>query len=145
MIINIYTGNHDLSYKEEKLKQARSLTEVGKNDEARMCLLELLKEDQNNHAALLMLGGSYFIDEKYSEAEMVFERLILMEPGEGKFSVALFNTLWKSNLREEALEEIRRFMSTADTAKEKETIDQYMNITNSLASDLGQDDHDQIY
>jgi len=128
------------SDKEKSLEQARALAEAGKNDEARMCLLELLKEHPNNHAALLMLGGSYFIDEKYPEAEMVFERLILMEPGEGKFSIALFNTLWKSGLTEEALEEIRRFMSNADAVKEKETFDQYMNITNSIADDLGQDD-----
>ena len=105
-----------------------------------MCLLEFLKEDPNNHAALLILGGSYFIDEKYSEAEMVFERLILMEPGEGKFSIALFNTLWKSGRTEEALEEIQRFMSNADAVKEEETFDQYMNITNSIADDLVQDD-----
>ncbi len=105
-----------------------------------MCLLELLKEDPNNHAALLMLGGSYFIDEKYSEAEMVFERLVLMGPGEGEFSIALFNTLWKSGRTEEALEEIKRFMSNADAVQEKETFDQYMSITDSIADDLGQDD-----
>jgi len=130
-----------LSDKEKNLEQARSLVEAGKNEEARMCLLELLKEDPNNHAALLILGGSYFLDEKYSEAEMVFERLILMQPGEGKFSIALFNTLWKAGRTEEALEEIKRFMSTADTVKEKETFDQYMKITNSIADDFGQNDH----
>jgi hypothetical protein len=101
-----------------------------------MCLLELLKQDANNHAALLMLGGSYFIDEKYSEAEIVFERLILMEPGEGKFSIALFITLWKSDRTDEALEEIKRFMSTADAVKEKETFDRNMKITDSIADDL---------
>ena len=129
-----------MSGKDNSLEQARSLVKAGKNEEARMCLLELLKEDPNNYAALLMLGGSYFIDDKYSESEMVFERLILMEPGEGKFSIALFNTLWKSGRTEEALEEIKRFMSTADTVKEKETFDQYMKITNSIADDLGQND-----
>ena len=128
-----------MSDKGKSLEQARSLVEAGKNDEARFCLLESLKEDPNNHAALLMLGGSYFIEEKYSEAEMAFERLILMEPGEGKFSIALFNTLWKSDRTEEALEEIKRFMSTADPVKEKETFDQYMKITNSIADDLDQD------
>ncbi len=127
-----------MSDKEKSLEQARLLVESGKNDEARFCLLESLKEDPNNHAALLMLGGSYFTEEKYSEAEMVFERLILMEPGEGKFSIALFNTLWKSDRTEEALEEIKRFMSTADPVKEKETFDQYMEITNSIADDLDQ-------
>jgi tetratricopeptide (TPR) repeat protein len=128
-----------LSEKEKSLEQARLLAEAGKNEDARMCLLELLKEDPNNHAALLMLGGSYFIEEKYSEAEMVFERLILMGSGEGKFSIALFNTLWKSGRTEEALEEIKRFMSAADPVKEKETFDQYMEITNSIADDLDQD------
>ncbi len=128
-----------MSDKEKSLEQARSLVESGKNDEARFCLLESLKEDPNNHAALLMLGGSFFIEEKYSEAEMVFERLILMQPGEGQFSIALFNTLWKSDRTEEALEEIKRFMSTAETVKEKETFDQYMKITNTIADDLGND------
>ena len=127
-----------MSDKEKSLELARSLVESGKNDEARFSLLESLKEDPDNHAALLMLGGSYFTEEKYSEAEMVFERLILMEPGEGKFSIALFNTLWKSDRTEEALEEIKRFMSTANPVKEKETFDQYMEITNSIADNLDQ-------
>ncbi|MFB3117011.1 MAG: tetratricopeptide repeat protein [Gammaproteobacteria bacterium] len=124
---------------EKKLNRARSFDEVGKNDEARICILELLKEDPNNYAALLILGGSYFVEEKYSESEMVFERLILMEPGEGRFSIALFNTLWKAGRTEEALEEIRRFMSNADREKEKVTIDQYMKITNLIAEELDQD------
>ncbi len=125
---------------EKKLAEARSLIDLGKNDEARFCLLELLKDDANNHAALLMLGGSYFTGGKYSEAEMVFERLVLMAQGEGKFSIALFNTLWKSGRTEEALEEIRRFLSIADSDKERETFDQYLQITNSIADDLGHDD-----
>ena len=124
---------------EKKLNRTLSFDEAGKNDEARMCILELLKEDPNNYAALLILGGSYFVEEKYSESEMVFERLILMEPGEGRFSIALFNTLWKVGRTEEALEEIRRFMSNADREKEKVTIDQYMKITNSIAEDSDQD------
>jgi predicted Zn-dependent protease len=121
-----------------KLEHARSLIKAGRNEDARMCLLELLIQDANNHVALLMLGGSYFIDEKYSEAEMVFERLILMAPGEGKFSVALFNTLCKSDRTEEALEEIKRFISTADAVKEKETYDENVKITDSIADDLDQ-------
>ncbi len=128
--------NHRLSAKEKILAQARSFIESAKQNEARLCLLDLLTEDPNNHAALLMLGGSYFIDEKYSEAEIVFERLILIDPGEGKFSIALFNTLWKSDRTEEAIEEIKRFISTANSVKEKETIGKYMEITNSIADNL---------
>ncbi len=119
---------------EETLIRARSLLESGKSDEARMLLLELLKQTPDNQAALLMLGGSYFSSEKFSEAEMVFERLVLMESGKGEFSIALFNTLWKQGRQEEALEEIKRFLLVADKVKEQETIEQYMAITRQIES-----------
>jgi len=99
-----------------------------------MLLLELLKKDPNNQAALLMLGGSYFGSEKYQEAEMVFERLVLMDQGRGEFSIALFNTLWKQGRSDEALEEIKRFMLTADKVKEQATIEQYTSIIKNMAS-----------
>ncbi len=128
------------SEREDKLSRARALAEAGNNDEARFCLLEMLQQDANDQAALMILGGSYFVDEKYPEAEMVFERLILMAPGEGSVSIALFNTLWKAGRTEEALEEIKRFLTIADRDKEQATIDQYMQITNSIADDLEQSD-----
>jgi predicted Zn-dependent protease len=130
------SGNAARPSSSRKLEHARSLVKADKNEDARMCLLELLKQDANNHAALWMLGGSYFIDEKYSEAEIVFERLIIREPDAGKFSIALVNTPWKSDRTAEALEEIKRFMSTADAVKGKEAFDQYMKITDSIADDL---------
>ena len=122
------------------LNEARSLAQAGKNDEARMQLLTLLKEEPENQTALLMLGGSYFVDEKLREAEMAFERLILVEPGMGIYSIGLFNTLWKLGRQEEALEEIKRFLAVADKALEQETIQQYIAITKQLATGLGGDD-----
>ncbi len=118
---------------EQSLKQARTLSENGQHEDARMMLLEILKEEPNNQPALLMLGGAYFCADKLQEAEMVFERLVLMAPGIGQFSIALFNTLWKLNRHDEALEEIRRFIAAADKEKERETIDQYIAITKNIA------------
>ena len=92
---------------EEKLAAAKSLLEGNDSDEARIVLLELLKDDANNQAALLMLGGIYFYEKKFAEAEMVFERLVLAEPGLGQVSIALFNTLMMQGRQEEAVEEIR--------------------------------------
>ena len=120
---------------EQKLHNARSLSEAGQHQDARLCLLDVLKEEPDNQTALIMLGGAYFAMKKYPEAEMVFERLVLMGPGVGKFSIALFNTLWKMDRHEEALEEIKRFMLHADKVKEAETIAQYLHITSSLSSD----------
>lgn len=117
---------------EQKLNKARTLTEAGNHEQARMLLLELLQDDQENLAALMMLGGSYFVMEKYTEAEMVFEKLVLLSPGSGQFSIALFNTLWKLERFEEALEEIKRFMRHADVHDERATFDQYAEITRAI-------------
>lgn len=120
---------------EQKLHNARSLSEAGQHEDARMCLLEALKEEPNSKSALIMLGGAYFAMEKYSEAEMVFERLVLMEPGTGRYSIALFNSLWNMDRREEALEEIKRFMACADQEKEADTIAQYLAITDKISNE----------
>lgn len=116
----------------KRLDEARRLAEAGKGEDARLILLGLLKTEPSNQAALMMLGGSYFTTGKLQEAEMVFERLVMMEPGNGRFSVALFNTLWKQERQDEAAEEIRRFMAAADKTTEKETIDQYVAITKQM-------------
>ncbi len=118
---------------EQSLSIARKLIESQKDDDARMLLLEILKEDANNRAALLMLGGSYFSNGKFSEAEMAFDRLILIDPGKGQYSIALFNVLWKLGRHEEALEEIKRFMENADKSLEKETIEQYATIIQNIS------------
>ena len=117
---------------ENILNNARALAEAGKNEEAQMCLLAVLKEDPDNIAALLMLGGAYFVAHNLKEACIVFERLISLDPESGKFSIALFNALWQQQRSEDALEEIRRFISVADKEAEKDTIDQYMAILKSI-------------
>lgn len=119
---------------ESQLAQAQTLSQQGKEDEARMLLLELLQKEPNHETALLMLGGSYFCSNKLSEAEMAFERLVLLAPGCGKYSIALFNTLWKLERQEEALEEIKRFMGNADKQAENETIQQYLEIIKQIGN-----------
>lgn len=119
---------------ENILNNARSLTEQGKTEEAQMCLLAVLKEQPDNIAALLMLGGAYFVDNNFKEAKIVFERLVDLEPGVGKYSIAFFNTLIRLHEVDEAMEEIRRFMSVADKHAEKEIIDQYLSIIDTMES-----------
>lgn len=118
---------------EEKLKQAKILLETGNTVEGRMTLLELLKDEPDNATALLMLGGVYFYEKMYAEAEMVYEKLILAEPGSGMLSIALFNTLWNQNRHTEAAEEIRRFMSVADKVTERETFEKYAEVIKNIA------------
>lgn len=118
---------------EEQLKQAKALLEAGNNEPARLRLLEVLRREPDNITALLMLGGVYFHEQKYAEAEMVYERLVLAEPGSGILSIALFNCLWKQGRYEEAAEEIRRFIAVADREQERETLERYAVISKAIA------------
>lgn len=121
--------NHDI---QNSLNSARQYIELHDNNDAQILLLDILTKEPNNMAALLMLGGSYFSSEKYSEAEMVFARLILLESANGQFSIALFNVLMKLDRHEEALEEIKRFLQNADKNLQKDTILQYQEILQTL-------------
>ncbi|VAX12382.1 hypothetical protein MNBD_GAMMA24-1248 [hydrothermal vent metagenome] len=119
---------------EERLKNAKALLEADKNEAARILLLEILKNDPDNTTALLMLGGAYFYDKKYAEAEMVYQRLIMVKPGSGMLSIALFNSLWNQGRYEEAADEIRRFIQIADKVHERETLEKYAEISKTIAN-----------
>ena len=127
---------HIMSGTDEKLNKAKSLLEAGNTEQGRMALLELLKDEPHNATALLILGGVYYYEKKYTEAEMIYERLILAEPGSGMLSTALFNSLWQQGRHEEAAEEIRRFIAVADKVQERVTIAKYMELIKNLS---GQD------
>ncbi len=118
---------------ESNLTQARSHLENNEPQRAHDLLIETLKIKPDSKPALLMLGGYYFSTGKLQEAEMIFEQLILLEPAVGQYSIALFNTLWKQQRFDDAFEEIRRFISVADKEAEKDTLDQYIEITRKLS------------
>ncbi len=118
---------------ESNLKQARIHLENNEPQRAHDLLIDALKIKPDSRPALLMLGGHYFSTGKLQEAEMIFEQLILLEPTVGQYSIALFNTLWKQQRFDDAFEEIRRFISIADKETEKDTLDQYIEITRKLS------------
>ncbi|MDH5785853.1 MAG: hypothetical protein OEZ16_09635 [Chromatiales bacterium] len=118
---------------ETRLQNAKSLFESGASQEARIILLEVLKEEANQPTALLMLGGAYFYEKMYAEAQLVYERLMNSEPGSGLISIALFNSLWRQGKHEEAAAEISRFISAADRVQELETLKQYAAISKAIA------------
>ena len=116
------------------LRQARASLETGQNESARLALLSILQIAPNHPTALLMLGGVYFHEHKYAEAEMAYARLISAEPGSGILSIALFNCLWNQRRHADALAEIRRFIAVADRIAEHATLAQYAEIIKGLAA-----------
>lgn len=112
----------------EILDHAKKLLQKGNHQDAWMLLAEVVNYDPKNRAALMMLAGSHFGSGNYPEATQWFAKLVALEPGDGKSSVALFNSLWKQGEKDMAMAEIKRFINTADKTKERSTIEQYLTI-----------------
>ncbi|UTW45260.1 hypothetical protein KFE80_13010 [bacterium SCSIO 12696] len=113
----------------EILDHAKKLLQKGNNSDAWMLLAEVVNYDPKNRAALMMLAGSNFSAGNYVASTKWFAKLVALEPGDGKASVALFNSLWKQGEKDMAMAEIKRFINTADKTKERQTIEQYLAIT----------------
>ena len=113
---------------EEILEHAKKLLQKNNHNDAWMLLAEVVNYDPKNRAALMMLAGSNFSAGNYAESSKWFAKLVGLEPGDGKASVALFNSLWKQGEKDMAMAEIKRFIATADKTKERATIEQYLNI-----------------
>ena len=118
--------------KKNILERAKELSDSGREEDARILLIEYIKESPEDIAGLLMLGGSYYTEKLYSEATVVFKRLVQLAPGVGKVSTALFNTLWQQEMHEEALQEIQRFISVADKEKERATLKEYVAVARRM-------------
>lgn len=119
----------------ELLEQAKAESANQNEPQAQKILLELLRQEPHNTAALYMLGGSYFCSEKFAEAAVIFEQLVLMFPAEGKASTGFYNALWQQGKATEAVTEIKRFLESADPKLERETITAYLHIIETLSAD----------
>lgn len=119
---------------EETLQSIREGLQGGRADAARLALLQLLQQHPDHPTALLMLGGVYFHEHKYAEAQLAYERLVRLEPGSGMLSIALFNSLWRQGRHEDAAAEIHRFILAADPQRERHTIEQYAAISQAIAN-----------
>lgn len=117
---------------ENAVKHARDLSQVGDEQEARVILNDLLQMEPDYIPALLMLGGSYYCEGLYEEAESEFLKLVSVAPTLSEASIALFNVFWKQNKNDSALREIKRFTCVADQEKEKETIQNYQSLIKQL-------------
>lgn len=120
---------------EQKLELAKTHAARSEEQQAQEILLEVLKQEPHCSTALFMLGGSYFCSERYDEAAVIFEQLVLMHPTDGKASTGLYNARWQAGMQTEAVEEIKRFIQSADRSLEQETINAYLRIIETLSAD----------
>ncbi|MEQ9021900.1 MAG: hypothetical protein RLN82_03960 [Pseudomonadales bacterium] len=124
-----------MSDSEAMLLEAKAASDEKNEPRAQGILLELLRTEPHNSAALYMLGGSYFCEGKYPEAVVIFEQLVLMFPGDGKASTGLYNALWSQGKIMEAVTEIKRFFENADPAIEQDAIRNYKRIIETFSAE----------
>jgi len=117
------------------LLEAKAASDEKNEPRAQGILLELLRAEPHNSAALYMLGGSYFCEEKYPEAAVVFEQLVLMFPGDGKASTGLYTAQWSQGKHMEAVAEIKRFFENADPSMEQDAIRNYKRIIETFSAE----------
>lgn len=124
-----------MSDSEAMLLEAKAASDEKNEPRAQGILLELLRTEPHNSAALYMLGGSYFCEGKYPEAAVIFEQLVLMFPDDGKASTGLYNALWSQGKIMEAVTEIKRFFENADPAIEQDAIRNYKRIIETFSAE----------
>jgi predicted Zn-dependent protease len=108
----------------EELKKQFSETvkfkEAGQFECARKMLLDLHEKDPQSTAILAVLGDVYWDMRLLEDAVSVFKRAIQLSPTLEAVSLGLFHCLWQLGKREEALEEVMRFQSLADSEDYRE-------------------------
>lgn len=104
------------------LSRAGRLREDGKLQEALNLLLALSNSEPESPAVLCVLGHTYWDMRQLADAIAAFKRVIEMRPGLAAASLGLFHCLWEQGKHYEALEEVKRFMSVADSSDERTTI-----------------------
>lgn len=98
---------------EERFEQAMQLRQKSKHQAACDKFVELLTEHPNHKIVLGMLSICYFELEEYELAAAYATQSVVVSPKSETASLVLFHSLWKTNRKDEAFDEMRRFMSLA--------------------------------
>lgn len=105
--------------------EAVRLQDNGDLISAKEKLLSLASIDPQSAAIFAILGDVYWEMGLLEEAVKVFKRAIELAPKLEAVSLGLFHCLWKLGKRNEAAEEVKRFMTISDSANYREIIDAF--------------------
>jgi tetratricopeptide (TPR) repeat protein len=94
---------------ERQLKKAIESYNAGNMGEAIGALEKIIVDYPDRAPILWYLGGFYFVNEQPERAVPYFQRATVLAPKVERASLGLFNALWETNRRHEALEEMKRF------------------------------------
>lgn len=110
-----------------KFAAAVKCKESGQLESAKEMLEALAKEDPSSTAILAVLADTYWDMQLLEMSVVTFKRAIRLSPKLEAVSLGLFHCLWQLKRREEALDEVKRFMSVSDSKDYRKIIDQINN------------------
>jgi len=100
---------------EEVFQRALALRDAGDRQGAEALLNRLAEEDPEDLDVLIVLGGVLSHQEKWAEAAGIFQRLLAARPANEPASLGLFLSLWHLERRRDAIGEMERFLSIAES------------------------------
>ena len=106
----------------QEYSKAVKFKETGQLDAAKKLLIDLAEKDPKSPAILAVLGDVYWEMGILEEAVNTFKRAVELAPTLEAVSLGLFHCLWKLGRREDALVEIKRFQSVADSEDYREIV-----------------------
>lgn len=98
------------------------LGKLGNTEAAKTALLDWVAKDPISAAVLAILGDRYWDVGPLEEAVKVFKHAVELWPELEAVSLGLFHCLWKLERKNEALDEVKRFMAVSDSDGYREII-----------------------
>jgi len=101
------------------IEEAKNLLEQGDIQQGRQILLGITKAEPDNSSAWLLLCGISTRTQDWELGILSFRNLVNLRPRSALASSGLVQSLMESNRPKEALKEIQRFRSIADSESEE--------------------------
>ena len=106
----------------ERFEQAIQFNKQGMYDEAISIFDSLTKEKPNQASIFGMLAYSYWQKQDIKNTIKTFKISIQLSPLSESASLGLFHALWEAGQRNEALVEVKRFISSGGKSKDYDEI-----------------------
>jgi predicted Zn-dependent protease len=94
-----------------KFDEAVRLKEARDFDGARRILLHLHQRDPSSPTLLAVLGHVCWEMKRLDEAISIFQQAIVLRPNSEAVSLGLFHCLWESDRKDDAFDEMKRFLA----------------------------------
>jgi predicted Zn-dependent protease len=104
---------------DRQLGAAIKANRAGQASRAIGMLKTLAAEYPKSAAVIGYLGGVYFEQERFADAEKAFRKTVALSPKSELASLGLFHSLWSLGRRHESFAEMRRLLTNVDSEEYK--------------------------